>query len=125
MLKMKKIIAILLAVCFLVSITAASASAGSHEQHKSPQKHDERHKPPQKHDERHKPPQKHDERHKKFEHPKKYDKPDVTEEVIKTLEKVKVHNGVWKLQLIKYIKKTHHNKEIWFEKEWKFVPCDC
>jgi Ni/Co efflux regulator RcnB len=111
MLKMKKIIAILLAVCFLVSITAASASAGSPEQLKSPQKHDERHKSPQKYDER----------HKKFEHHKKYDKPEVTKEVIKTLKKVRVNNGVWKLQLIKYTKKTHHHKEVWFEKKWKFV----
>ncbi len=112
MLKIKKIIAILLAVCFLVSITAAAASAGSDEHHKKPEEH--------KKFEPHKKP----EEHKKFESHKKPEEPEVTKEVVATLKKVEVDGGVLELQLIKYTKETHHNTEVWLEKKWKFVSDD-
>ncbi len=107
--KMKKIIAILLAVCFLVSITAASVSASSEEHHKKPEGH-----------------------YKKFEHNKKHEKPEVTEEdeeevteeVVETFKEVEAENGVWKFQLIKYTKETPHGEKVWFKTKWKFVEDD-
>jgi hypothetical protein len=114
MLQMKKIIAILLAVCFLVSITAASVSAGSYE-HGAKDRHEDK-----------------DKDHKKFEPPKKHEKPEVTEEdeeevtkeVVATLKEVEVDGGVWELHLIKCTKETHHNEKVWFEKKWEFVSDD-
>ncbi len=117
MLKMKKVIAILLAVCFLVSITAASASASFDNQNKfGPHKKSEEHKKFE--------PHKKPEEHKKFEPYKKHEESEVTKEVVATLKEIEVDDGVWELHLIKYTKETHHNTEVWFEKKWEFVSDD-
>jgi hypothetical protein len=93
---MKRILGILLALCFVLSVTAAAASAG-------PVGFD---------------------KDKKKDDGKKWDfgKPKIEKKVIKTLKVVKVKGGVKILQLVKYTKKIHGHKDIvWFTKEWTFV----
>ncbi len=114
MLRMKKIIAILLAVCFLVSITAAAASAGPGEKG-ARDRHEDKDK----------------DHFKKFEHPKKNEKEvneedeeEVNEEVVETLKEIEAEDGSWDLQLIKYTKETHHGQIVWFKTKWTFVSDD-
>jgi hypothetical protein len=89
--QMKKTLGILLAVCFLMSVTAAAVSA-------APQKFDKK-------------------------EDKKFDDKKIEKKVVKVLKVVKKHNGLMKLELIKYtLKINHHVKKVWFGTEWVFVP---
>jgi hypothetical protein len=92
--QMKRILGILLALCFLMSVTAAAVSAkelqfnGKKEEKKFDDKDDKK----------------------------------IEKEVVKTLKVVKKYNGIWILQLIKFTEESHHHKKVWFTTEWKFIP---
>jgi hypothetical protein len=86
---MKKILGILLAVCFLMSVTAAAVSAdGNRGDKKIGDKNDKK----------------------------------IEKKVVGILKVVKTHNGVKKLELVKYTLKSHgHVIKVWFTKEWVVV----
>jgi hypothetical protein len=92
--QMKRILGILLALCFLMSVTAAAVSA----------------RPDLKFG---------DKDDKKFG-----DKDDkkIEKKVVRTLKVVKKDDGIWILQLIKVTEESHHDKKVWFTTEWKFIP---
>jgi hypothetical protein len=96
--QMKKILGILLAVCFLMSVTAAAVSAepgniGGEKKFgdKSEKKFGDR------------------------------DDKKIEKKVIKTLKVVKTRDGLRILQLVKYTMKDHDHKKVWFATEWIFV----
>lgn len=120
--QMKKILGILLAFCFLMSVTAAAVSAapGNSDFNKK----DENKGDFNKKDREEKDRKDRDEKKRDDDRFKSGDREDkkIEKEVIAILKKIKTHNGIWKLLLIKNTKESHHDKDVWFTKEWKFVP---
>lgn len=137
---MKKILAMLLAVSFLMSVTVAAVSAApgngqwtgnNNDSHNGPGDNNngnhvnpgDNNKDKDEKDKRDKERKDKEEKDKRDKERKDKDEKKIEKKVVKILKVVKKHNGIMKKELIKFTEKSHgHIKKVWFAIEWVFVP---